>query len=131
MTSITWKLLPDLKWSDGTAVTADDAVFTWQYCTHPEGGCSQATKYEGIASVEAVDPSTIKVTFNGPKANPYTAFVVGPVAGPAEGAVRSLPWRRCADLHRPEQHADRHRPVQGDRLHGERHRDHGNERKLP
>lgn len=75
MTSITWKLLPDLKWSDGSAVTADDAVFTWQYCTHPEGGCSQATKYEGIASVEAVDPSTIKVTFSGPKANPYTAFV--------------------------------------------------------
>lgn len=75
MTSITWKLLPDVKWSDGSAVTADDAVFTWQYCTHPEGGCSQATKYEGIASVEAVDPSTIKVTFSGPKANPYTAFV--------------------------------------------------------
>ena len=75
MTSITWKLLPDLKWSDGSAVTADDAVFTWQYCTHPEGGCSQATKFEGIASVEAVDPSTIKVTFAAPKANPYTAFV--------------------------------------------------------
>ena len=75
MTSITWKLLPDLKWSDGTPVTADDAVFTWQYCTHPEGGCSQATKFEGIASVEAVDPATIKVTFSAPKANPYTAFV--------------------------------------------------------
>jgi len=74
-TSITWKLLPDLKWSDGTPVTADDAVFTWQYCTDPAGGCSQATKYEGVASVEAVDPSTIKVTFSGPKANPYTAFV--------------------------------------------------------
>ncbi len=75
MTSITWKLLPDLKWSDGTAVTADDAVFTWKYCTDPAGGCSQATKYEGVASVEAVDPATIKVTFSGPKANPYTAFV--------------------------------------------------------
>ena len=75
LTSITWKLLPDLKWSDGTPVTADDAIFTWQYCTHPEGGCAQATKYEGVASVEAVDPSTIKVTFTGPKPNPYTAFV--------------------------------------------------------
>ncbi|NHB77421.1 peptide ABC transporter substrate-binding protein [Rhodobacter calidifons] len=74
-TSITWKLLPDLKWSDGTPVTAEDAVFTWQYCTHPEGGCSQATKFEGVASVEALDASTIKVTFDGPKANPYTAFV--------------------------------------------------------
>jgi peptide/nickel transport system substrate-binding protein len=75
LTSITWKLLPGLLWSDGTPVTADDAVFTWQYCTDPAGGCAQATKYEGVASVEAVDPSTIKVTFTGPKPNPYTAFV--------------------------------------------------------
>ena len=75
MTSITWKLIPGLMWSDGTPVTADDAVFTAAYCMDPAGGCSQATKYEGIASVEAVDASTIKVTFTGPKANPYTAFV--------------------------------------------------------
>lgn len=75
MMSITWKLLPDLKWSDGSAVTADDAVFTWQYCTHPEGGCSQATKYDGVASVEAVDPQTIKITFTAPKPNPYNTFV--------------------------------------------------------
>jgi peptide/nickel transport system substrate-binding protein len=77
MMSITWKLQPGLLWSDGTPVTADDAVFTWQYCTHPEGGCSQATKYEGVASVEAVDASTIKVNFAAPKPNPYTAFVSG------------------------------------------------------
>ncbi len=77
LTSITWKLVPGLKWSDGSPVTADDAVFTWQYCTDPAGGCSQATKYDGVASVEAVDPSTIKVTFSAPKPNPYTAFVSG------------------------------------------------------
>jgi peptide/nickel transport system substrate-binding protein len=75
MTSITWKLIPGLKWSDGSAVTAADAVFTYEYCTHPEGGCAQATKYDGVKSVEAVDDSTIKVTFDGPKPNPYTAFV--------------------------------------------------------
>jgi peptide/nickel transport system substrate-binding protein len=75
LTTITWKLKPDLKWSDGSAVTADDAVFTWQYCTAPDGGCAQASKYEGVKSVEAVDPQTIKVTFSAPKPNPYTAFV--------------------------------------------------------
>jgi peptide/nickel transport system substrate-binding protein len=56
-------------------VTADDAVFTWQYCTDPAGGCAQATKFDGVASVEAVDAGTVKVTFSGPKPNPYTAFV--------------------------------------------------------
>jgi peptide/nickel transport system substrate-binding protein len=75
LTSITWKLVPGLLWSDGTPVTAADAVFTWEYCTHPEGGCAQATKFEGVASVEAVDDATIKINFAGPKPNPYTAFV--------------------------------------------------------
>ena len=44
LTTITWKLKPGLLWSDGTPVTADDVVFTWQYCTHPEGGCAQAAE---------------------------------------------------------------------------------------
>jgi peptide/nickel transport system substrate-binding protein len=75
LTSITWKLLPGLMWSDGTPVTADDAVFTAAYCMDPAGGCAQLTKYDGVKSVEAVDASTIKVTFTGPKPNPYTTFV--------------------------------------------------------
>jgi len=75
LTSITWKLQPGLLWSDGTPVTADDAVFTAAYCMDPDGGCAQATKYDGVASVEAVDATTVKVTFTGPKPNPYTAFV--------------------------------------------------------
>ena len=49
LTSITWKLKPGLLWSDGTPVTSADAKFTWEYCTHPEGGCAQAARYEGIA----------------------------------------------------------------------------------
>jgi len=77
LTSITWKLLPGLVWSDGTPVTADDAIFTWQYCTDPAGGCAQAARYEGVTAVEAIDASTIKITFAGPKANPFTAFVGG------------------------------------------------------
>lgn len=73
--TITWKIRPDVKWSDGTDVTAEDAVFTWQYCTHPEGGCAQAPYYDDVASVEALDPKTVKVTFSLPKPYPYTAFV--------------------------------------------------------
>jgi peptide/nickel transport system substrate-binding protein len=75
LTSITWKLLPGLLWSDGTPVTADDAVFTAAYCQDPAGGCAQASKFDGVTSVEAVDASTIKITFAAAKPNPYTAFV--------------------------------------------------------
>ena len=74
-TSITWKIKPDLKWSDGTPFTSEDVKFTAEYCMHPEGGCAQLSRYEGVKSVEAVDPLTVKVTFETPQANPFTAFV--------------------------------------------------------
>lgn len=35
MTKITWKLRPGVEWSDGSAMTANDAIFTWKYCTAP------------------------------------------------------------------------------------------------
>jgi peptide/nickel transport system substrate-binding protein len=77
LTSITWKLQPGLLWSDGTPVTSADAKFTWEYCTHPEGGCAQAARYEGITAIETPDDLTIVIKFSGPKPNPYTAFVGG------------------------------------------------------
>ncbi|PZR00260.1 MAG: peptide ABC transporter [Cereibacter sphaeroides] len=77
MKTVTWKLLPDLKWSDGTDFTADDVVFTAQYCMDPAGGCAQGAKFAAVEKVEAVDPKTVKVTFKGPQPNPYTAFVGG------------------------------------------------------
>ena len=77
LTSITWKLKPGLLWSDGTPVTSADAKFTYEYCTHPEGGCAQAARYEGIASIDTPDAETVVITFSAPKPNPYTAFVGG------------------------------------------------------
>lgn len=76
-TSITWKLKAGLLWSDGTPVTADDVVFTAEYCMHPEGGCAQAARYEGVSTVEKIDDLTVKVNFSAPKYNPFTAFVGG------------------------------------------------------
>ncbi len=49
-TSVTWKLKEGVKWSDGTDVTADDIVFTWQYCTNPETACATSTAFDNIDS---------------------------------------------------------------------------------
>lgn len=75
LTSITWTLKEGVMWSDGSALTANDAVFTWQYCTAEGGGCAQASYFDGVANVEAIDDLTIKITFDAPKPFPYTALV--------------------------------------------------------
>ncbi|MDP3961809.1 MAG: peptide ABC transporter substrate-binding protein [Pseudorhodobacter sp.] len=97
LTSITWKLIPGLLWSDGTPVTAADAVFTAQYCMDPAGGCAQLARYEGVQSVEAVDDMTIKVTFTGPKPNPYQAFV-----GATSPLLQAAQFAECLGAKAPE-----------------------------
>ena len=74
LTSITYKLVPGVLWSDGTPLTADDFVFTWQYCVTPETGCTSGN-FSSVQSVEAVDPETVKITFTSPQPYPYYAFV--------------------------------------------------------
>ena len=74
-TSITWTLHEGLKWSDGSAMTARDVVFTWRYCTHAGTGCTDSSAFAGITSVEAIDERTVEIRFAGPTPYPYSAFV--------------------------------------------------------
>ncbi len=96
MLSITWKLKPDVKWSDGTPFTADDVIFTWKYCTAPDGGCAQKAQYQGIKSVEAVDKNTVKVSFEAPKYYPYSAFV-----GAQSPVIQAAQFKDCVGAKAP------------------------------
>ena len=95
--SITYKLKEGVKWSDGSDFTAEDVVFTWEYCTHPEGGCAQKSYFDGVASVEAPDPQTVVVTFNEPKPFPYTAFV-----GSESPIIQKAQFSECLGAKAPE-----------------------------
>ncbi len=75
LTTITWKLKDGLVWSDGSPVTIDDLIFTWEYCTHPDGGCSTKHFYNDVVSMEDIGGNQIKITFGVPKPNPYDPFV--------------------------------------------------------
>ena len=73
--SITWTLKQGVKWSDGSDLTAEDVVFTWQYCTDEATGCTSSAAFLGIDAVEALDARTIKITFDLPSPYPFNAFV--------------------------------------------------------
>jgi peptide/nickel transport system substrate-binding protein len=75
LTSITWKLKQGIKWSDGSALTAADVVFTYEYCTDADTGCTQSNYYNDIKSVTAVDAHTVRIDFTVAKPFPYSAFV--------------------------------------------------------
>jgi len=79
-TEITFKIKPAAKWSDGTAITADDFAYTW--ATNLKYSTSAGNNYkEYIDAVEAVDPSTVvvkaKLDADGNNVNPLmtTAFL--------------------------------------------------------
>jgi len=75
LTSITWTLKEGVVWSDGSPVTAEDVIFTWEYCTHPDAGCTYDDSFDGVISVEDVGMNQVKITFDGPKPYPYLPFV--------------------------------------------------------
>src|SRR5207253_3073013 len=75
--TITWKLKPGVKWSDGTPFTADDVVFTWQYVADPKVAATDTQIADGVTKVEAKDPNTVVVTFKDPNPYPYQIFVSG------------------------------------------------------
>ena len=75
LVSITWTLKDDLKWSDGSALTAHDFVFTWQYCTDEATGCTNSGSFAYVTSVEALDDATVRITFDAPTPYPYDVFV--------------------------------------------------------
>ena len=96
LTSITWKLKPGLKWSDGSDVTSADVKFTADYCMHPEGGCASLQRFENVDSIEIPDALTITVNFDSPKPNPY-----GPFVGSESPIIQMAQFKDCTGAAAP------------------------------
>lgn len=73
-TSVTFKILPGVTWSDGEPFTANDVVFTWQWVMDPANESINSGLYATIKSIEATDDSTAVVTFNNPNPLWYEPF---------------------------------------------------------
>jgi peptide/nickel transport system substrate-binding protein len=72
--SVTWKLKKGVTWHDGKPFTADDCVFTWEYCADPATASVSIGTYKDV-KVEKVDSHTIKVSFTKPTPFWADAFV--------------------------------------------------------
>ncbi|MEM7320548.1 MAG: ABC transporter substrate-binding protein, partial [Pseudomonadota bacterium] len=97
LTTITWKITPGLLWSDGSPFTSADVKFTADYCMHPEGGCAQLTKFDGVTSVDTPDDLTVVVTFD-----EATPFPYGPFVGGESPILQAAQFANCLGAKAPE-----------------------------
>lgn len=81
-TSVTYELISDVMWSDGTPFTAQDVQFTWEWVTDQSNGATTYEVYDTIENVEVVDDTTVTLHY----ASPQPAWYV-PFSGSYWGAV--------------------------------------------
>ncbi|MCA0400541.1 MAG: peptide ABC transporter substrate-binding protein [Proteobacteria bacterium] len=68
--SVIWRIKKGVKWHDGTPLTADDLVFTWEYARDPKTAATTLGFYQAI-EVEKIDEHAIRMKFAKP--TPYWA----------------------------------------------------------
>ena len=65
---------PNLKWSDGQPLTADDVAFTYNYIVKNHMANMELTT-TGIADAKEIDPTTVQIDCSRPKANMEAIFL--------------------------------------------------------
>lgn len=77
LSSVTFKLLEGVVWSDGEPLTANDVVFTWEWIMDLDNSSVSYDIWSSIDSIVAEDDLTAVVTFKSPAAGWYDAFTGG------------------------------------------------------
>ncbi len=96
LTSITWTLKEGIVWSDGTPLTANDVVFSGNYCLDPDAGCNALSFFNDVESLEAVDDLTVRINFSVPKPFPY-----GPFVGTEAPVLQAAQFADCMGANAP------------------------------
>jgi len=96
--TVTWKLKPDLKWSDGQPITSDDVKFTWEVLSNPNSGAlAGAGGFNLINSVDTPDPLTAVLTYSSPYPSYLNQFAYGLLPRHATGKPEDMTkwdWNR-------------------------------------
>jgi peptide/nickel transport system substrate-binding protein len=56
--ALTYTIHPDATWGDGTLVTTDDVLFTYEVGSHPKSGVGAAEMYRQITRIDVQDEKT-------------------------------------------------------------------------
>jgi peptide/nickel transport system substrate-binding protein len=73
---VTWKLRPGARWHDGTALTAEDLLFTTQLGQDREAGAFSHSAFQSITDAVMVDPSTLVVRWRQPYIDADQMFTI-------------------------------------------------------
>ncbi len=99
---ITLKLRDDIIWSDGTPITSEDFVFTYQMVMNPKNTVASTFPYEKLEKVEAPDARTVVMTFKEPfaawQATLWHGLLPAHVLRPVfekEGTIDNAEWNRA------------------------------------
>lgn len=94
------RLRDDVKWHDGTTVTAEDVAWTLERAADPESGYWAQSDFESVQSAAAKDAGTVEVRFRGPYVAGLEPLVGLPIlpkhllGGLAAAQFRDAPYHR-------------------------------------
>ncbi len=77
--TLTYHLMPNVKWQDGEPFTAADVVFTWHQIMNPKNNTVDREGYDRITSIDTPDPLTLKVHLSTPYAPSVYLFANGSI----------------------------------------------------
>ncbi len=89
--TVTWKLRPGLKWSDGQPLTSDDLKFTWEVISNPNSGAFNETEgFDLITDIATPDATTAIITYAEPFVGYVGQFAAGVLPRHATGTPETM-----------------------------------------
>ena len=84
---LTWSIHDDRVWDDGTPVTTADIVATFEYISAADTNANSTILYDNLASVEAIDATTLQIRLTEPTGAAYLYFsTIHPI-------IKGAAWR--------------------------------------